>query len=138
MSGRMTWRPCHRRWLQRWGRGTSRPRWAQHPGSRCTFHIQGLQRHRHPSLRHNLGAGRAALAALAEAAPARVPQTEAALIGMAPKAYLGGRDARDLVYFTEEAGSEPDPFRAVAEDTVLGHEKIGARQLPPRVPTPAE
>ncbi len=68
--------------------------------------------------------------------PGRVKQTEGALTGMAPKAYRWVREMDEIsATFVEEAGFGPelfagaaDVFRAVAEDTVLGQEKIGQRK----------
>jgi len=74
--------------------------------------------------------------ALGEVAPGRVRQTEAALTGMPPKAYRWVREMEEIsATFAEEGGFAPDlfrgcagVFRAVAEDTVLGAEKIGQRK----------
>ncbi|OAA61021.1 6-phosphogluconate dehydrogenase [Niveomyces insectorum RCEF 264] len=74
--------------------------------------------------------------ALGALVPGRVKQTEGALTGMAPKAYRWVREMEEISdTFAEEAGFEPDlfrgaagVFRAVAEDTVLGQEKIGQRK----------
>ncbi|CAK7214818.1 hypothetical protein SBRCBS47491_002279 [Sporothrix bragantina] len=68
--------------------------------------------------------------------PGRVKQTEGALTGMAPKAYRWVREMEEISdTFSQEAGFAPDLFRgaagvfkAVAEDTVLGQEKIGQRK----------
>ncbi|EPE06342.1 6-phosphogluconate dehydrogenase [Ophiostoma piceae UAMH 11346] len=68
--------------------------------------------------------------------PGRVKQTEGALTGMAPKAYRWVREMEEISdTFSQEAGFAPDLFRgaagvfkAVAEDTVLGKEKIGQRK----------
>ncbi len=68
--------------------------------------------------------------------PARLAQTEGALVGMAPKAYRWVREMEEISKaFAEEGGFEPDLFkgvaqvyRTVADDTVLGQEKIGQRK----------
>ena len=68
--------------------------------------------------------------------PARLTQTENGLVGMAPKAYRWVREMEEISKaFSEEGGFEPDLFRGVAEvyrtvadDTVLGQEKIGRRK----------
>ncbi|CAK7225381.1 hypothetical protein SCUCBS95973_005844 [Sporothrix curviconia] len=68
--------------------------------------------------------------------PGRVKQTEGALTGMAPKAYRWVREMEEISdTFSQEGGFAPDLFRgaagvfkAVAEDTVLGQEKIGQRK----------
>lgn len=74
--------------------------------------------------------------ALEDIMPARVKQTENALVGMPPKAYRWVREMEEIsATHAEEGGFEPDlfrgaagVFRAVAEDTVLGEEKIGERK----------
>ena len=73
---------------------------------------------------------------LAEMMPARAVQTEKSLVGMAPKAYRWVREMEEISKtHAEEGGFDPDIFRgaagvyrAVAEDTVLGQEKIGKRK----------
>ncbi|KAH8890980.1 6-phosphogluconate dehydrogenase C-terminal domain-like protein [Thozetella sp. PMI_491] len=68
--------------------------------------------------------------------PARLAQTEKGLVGMAPKAYRWVREMEEISRtFAEEGGFEPElfkgaagVFKAVAEDTVLGQEKIGQRK----------
>ncbi|EON97900.1 putative 6-phosphogluconate dehydrogenase protein [Phaeoacremonium minimum UCRPA7] len=74
--------------------------------------------------------------ALAALAPARVVQTEKGLVGMAPKAYRWVREMEEISKtHVEEGGFEPFIFqgaagvyKSVAEDTVLGQEKIGQRK----------
>ncbi|KAJ9157965.1 6-phosphogluconate dehydrogenase [Pleurostoma richardsiae] len=74
--------------------------------------------------------------ALADLAPGRVKATEGALTGMAPKAYRWVREMEEISRtHVEEGGFEPEifagaaeVFRAVAEDTVLGLEKVGDRK----------
>ncbi len=71
--------------------------------------------------------------ALGDAGMARA---ERALTGMPPKAYRWVREMEEISdTFAQEAGFDPDlfrgcagVFRAVADDTVLGHEKIGDRK----------
>lgn len=74
--------------------------------------------------------------ALQEIAPGRVKQTEGALVGVAPKAYRWVREMEEIARtHAEEGGFEEylfkgaaGVFRAVAEDSVLGEEKIGERK----------
>ena len=74
--------------------------------------------------------------ALAALAPGRAQQTEKGLVGMAPKAYRWVREMEEISKtHSEEGGFEPFIFqgaagvyKAVAEDTVLGQEKIGQRK----------
>ncbi|CAN8099112.1 unnamed protein product [Discula destructiva] len=83
-----------------------------------------------------LGVLPALTAALAEIVPARVKQTEAALVGMPPKAYRWVHEMEEISRtHAEEGGFEPflfrgaaGVFRAVAEDSVLGEEKVGQRK----------
>lgn len=74
--------------------------------------------------------------ALATQAPARGKQAEAALVGMPPKAYRWVREMEEIARtHAEEGGFAEDLFRgaagvyrAVAEDPVLGAEKVGQRK----------
>lgn len=74
--------------------------------------------------------------AMEELVPARVQQTKNSLVGMAPKAYRWVREMEEISKtHAEEGGFEPylfqgaaGVFKAVAEDTVLGEEKIGQRK----------
>jgi hypothetical protein len=85
---------------------------------------------------HQLGVLEDLKWALGAMAPQRVRQTEMSLVGMPPKAYRWVREMEEIsLTFAEEAGFEPflfqgaaGVFRAVAEDTVLGEEKIGRRK----------
>ncbi|KJR85797.1 uncharacterized protein SPSK_09501 [Sporothrix schenckii 1099-18] len=85
---------------------------------------------------HKLGVLEDLQWAMGSLVPGRVKQTEGALTGMAPKAYRWVREMEEISdTFAEEAGFAPDLFRgaagvfkAVAEDTVLGQEKIGQRK----------
>lgn len=69
------------------------------------------------------------------AGPARSEQTEAGLVGMAPKAYRWVREMEEIgKTHAEEGGFDGDLFRGVAgvyrtvaDDTVLGREKVGKR-----------
>lgn len=73
---------------------------------------------------------------LAVMAPARAAQTEKGLVAMAPKAYRWVREMEEISKtHAEEGGFEPFLFlgaagvyRAVADDTVLGQEKVGKRK----------
>lgn len=73
---------------------------------------------------------------LRELMPQRLTQTEKALVGMAPKAYRWVREMEEIAKtHSEEGGFEEylfkgaaGVFKAVAEDTVLGQEKIGERK----------
>ncbi|KAI1755288.1 6-phosphogluconate dehydrogenase [Xylaria castorea] len=68
--------------------------------------------------------------------PAHWKAAERGVIGMAPKAYRWVKEMEEIaVTFDEEGGFPPDLFRgvagvyrAVAEDTVLGEEKVGKRK----------
>ncbi|KAI0106202.1 6-phosphogluconate dehydrogenase [Nemania sp. FL0031] len=68
--------------------------------------------------------------------PAHWKAAERGVIGMAPKAYRWVREMEEIALtFDEEGGFPPDLFRgvagvyrAVAEDTVLGEEKVGKRK----------
>lgn len=72
---------------------------------------------------------------LAEMAPERAAQTERGLVSMAPKAYRWVREMEEISKtHVEEGGFSPELFlgaagvyRSVAEETVLGQEKIGKR-----------
>ncbi|PSR80814.1 6-phosphogluconate dehydrogenase [Coniella lustricola] len=74
--------------------------------------------------------------AMAEIVPGRVAQTERALTGMPPKAYRWVAEMEEIATtHREEGGFEADlfkgaagVFRAVAEDSVLGAEKVGQRK----------
>lgn len=74
--------------------------------------------------------------ALATQAPARGRQAEAALVGLPPKAYRWVREMEEIARtHAEEGGFAEDLFRgaagvyrAVAEDPVLGAEKVGRRK----------
>ncbi|CAK7207801.1 hypothetical protein SEUCBS139899_010615 [Sporothrix eucalyptigena] len=85
---------------------------------------------------HKLGVLEDLQWAMGSLVPGRVKQTEGALTGMAPKAYRWVREMEEISdTFSQEAGFAPDLFRgaagvfkAVAEDTVLGQEKIGQRK----------
>jgi len=74
--------------------------------------------------------------ALAQGAPERVRQTEGLLVDTPPKAYRWVREMEEIGdTFAAEGGFEPDLFRAaaavfrtMAEDTVLGQEKMGRRK----------
>ncbi|KAJ6783017.1 hypothetical protein PWT90_09196 [Aphanocladium album] len=73
---------------------------------------------------------------LAEMVPERAAQTERGLVSMAPKAYRWVREMEEISKtHVEEGGFGPELFlgaanvyRSVADDTVLGHEKIGSRK----------
>lgn len=85
---------------------------------------------------HRMGVLPALQEAMNEIVPARVQQTKNALVGMAPKAYRWVREMEEISKtHEEEGGFEPylfqgaaGVFRAVAEDTVLGEEKVGQRK----------
>lgn len=85
---------------------------------------------------HRMGVLPALQEAMDEIVPARVQQTKNALVGMAPKAYRWVREMEEISKtHEEEGGFEPylfrgaaGVFRAVAEDTVLGEEKVGQRK----------
>lgn len=74
--------------------------------------------------------------AMQEIVPQRVKQTENALVGMPPKAYRWVREMEEIARTHAEEGGFEDylfrgaagVFRAVAEDTVLGEEKVGQRK----------
>ncbi|KAI1108873.1 6-phosphogluconate dehydrogenase [Nemania sp. NC0429] len=67
--------------------------------------------------------------------PAHGAAAERGLVGMPPKAYRWVREMEEIALtFDEEGGFPPglfqgvaDVYRAVAEDTVLGQEKVGKR-----------
>ncbi len=73
---------------------------------------------------------------MAEMLPQRAAETERGLVSMAPKAYRWVREMEEISKtHVEEGGFEPALFlgaagvyRAVADDTVLGQEKIGDRK----------
>lgn len=73
---------------------------------------------------------------LAEMVPERAAQTERGLVSMAPKAYRWVREMEEISKtHVEEGGFGPelflgaaDVYRSVADDTVLGEEKIGNRK----------
>lgn len=73
---------------------------------------------------------------LREMMPQRVPMTENALTGMPPKAYRWVREMEEIAKTHAEEGGFEDylfrgaagVFKAVAEDSVLGQEKIGERK----------
>lgn len=85
---------------------------------------------------HRMGVLPALQEALEELVPARVQQTRNSLVGMAPKAYRWVREMEEISKtHAEEGGFEPylfqgaaGVFKAVAEDTVLGEEKVGQRK----------
>ncbi|KAK7745511.1 hypothetical protein SLS53_003010 [Cytospora paraplurivora] len=85
---------------------------------------------------HRLGVLDSLKEAMQEIVPARVKQTEDALVGMPPKAYRWVREMEEISKtHAEEGGFEEDlfkgaagVFKAVAEDTVLGQEKVGQRK----------
>ncbi|KAH9891410.1 6-phosphogluconate dehydrogenase [Xylariomycetidae sp. FL2044] len=68
--------------------------------------------------------------------PAAWAMASRGVVGMAPKAYRWVREMEEIALtFDEEGGFAPDAFvgaakvyRAVADDTVLGHEKVGRRK----------
>ncbi|POS80890.1 6-phosphogluconate dehydrogenase [Diaporthe helianthi] len=74
--------------------------------------------------------------ALQETVPGRVKQTEKALTGMPPKAYRWVREMEEIAKTHAEEGGFEDylfkgaagVFKAVAQDTVLGQEKVGDRK----------
>lgn len=74
--------------------------------------------------------------ALQDTVPGRVRQTENALTGMPPKAYRWVREMEEIAKTHAEEGGFEDylfkgaagVFKAVAEDTVLGQEKVGQRK----------
>lgn len=74
--------------------------------------------------------------ALQEIVPQRIKQTENALVNMPPKAYRWVREMEEIARTHAEEGGFEDylfrgaagVFRAVAEDTVLGEEKVGERK----------
>lgn len=74
--------------------------------------------------------------ALRDMMPQRVQQTENALVNMPPKAYRWVHEMEEIARtHAEEGGFEESlfqgaagVFKAVAEDTVLGQEKIGQRK----------
>ncbi|KKY36635.1 putative 6-phosphogluconate dehydrogenase [Diaporthe ampelina] len=74
--------------------------------------------------------------ALLDTVPGRVKQTENALTGMPPKAYRWVREMEEIAKTHAEEGGFEDylfkgaagVFKAVAQDTVLGQEKVGQRK----------
>lgn len=74
--------------------------------------------------------------ALQDTAPGRVKQTENALTGMPPKAYRWVKEMEEIAKTHSEEGGFEDylfkgaagVFKAVAQDTVLGQEKVGQRK----------
>ncbi|KAG8165149.1 hypothetical protein KVR01_005424 [Diaporthe batatas] len=74
--------------------------------------------------------------ALQDTVPGRVKQTENALTGMPPKAYRWVREMEEIAKTHAEEGGFEDflfkgaagVFKAVAQDTVLGQEKVGDRK----------
>lgn len=74
--------------------------------------------------------------AMGDIVPSRVRQTEDALVGMPPKAYRWVGEMEEIARTHAEQGGFEDTlfrgaagvFRAVAEDTVLGGEKVGQRK----------
>ncbi|KUI66737.1 2-hydroxy-3-oxopropionate reductase [Cytospora mali] len=74
--------------------------------------------------------------AIQEMLPDRVKQTENALVGMPPKAYRWVGEMEEIARTHAEEGGFEDVlfrgaagvFKAVAEDTVLGEEKVGQRK----------
>lgn len=74
--------------------------------------------------------------ALQDTVPGRVKQTENALTGMPPKAYRWVREMEEIAKTHAEEGGFEDylfkgaagVFRAVAQDTILGQEKVGQRK----------
>lgn len=74
--------------------------------------------------------------ALQDTVPGRVKQTENALTGMPPKAYRWVREMEEIAKTHAEEGGFEDylfkgaagVFKAVAQDTVLGEEKVGQRK----------
>jgi len=85
---------------------------------------------------HRLGVLGELQRAIADVVPQNVRRTEGALTGMPPKAYRWVREMEEIsATFAEEGGFGPelfrgaaDVFKAVAEDTVLGQERIGDRK----------
>lgn len=85
---------------------------------------------------HRMGVLGALQDALDEIVPARVKQTENALVGVPPKAYRWVREMEEIARTHAEEGGFEDylfkgaagVFRAMAEDSVLGEEKIGQRK----------
>ncbi|GAP84808.1 putative 6-phosphogluconate dehydrogenase [Rosellinia necatrix] len=73
---------------------------------------------------------------LRDVVPAHGRAAERGVVGMPPKAYRWVREMEEIALaFDEDGGFPPDLFRAVADvyravadDTVLGREKVGARQ----------
>lgn len=85
---------------------------------------------------HRLGVLPALEDSLRESAPARLRQAEGALVGMPPKAYRWVREMEEIAKTHAEEGGFDEllfkgaagVFRAVAEDPVLGQEKVGQRK----------
>lgn len=85
---------------------------------------------------HRLGVADALRAQLADAAPATLSRAEASVPNMVPKAYRWVREMEEIAAtFSDDGGWERDLFRgaagtyqAVADDPVLGKERVGKRQ----------
>jgi 3-hydroxyisobutyrate dehydrogenase-like beta-hydroxyacid dehydrogenase len=87
---------------------------------------------------HRLGVLEDLKFAMAQVVPGQVARTQNGLVNMAPKAYRWVREMQEISRcFREEGGFAQDMdlfggaaaiYRAVAEDTVLGEEKIGKRK----------
>lgn len=85
---------------------------------------------------HRLGVADALRAQLADAAPATLSKAEASVPNMVPKAYRWVREMEEIAAtFSDDGGWERDLFRgaagtyqAVADDPVLGKERVGKRQ----------
>lgn len=85
---------------------------------------------------HRMGVLAPLREAMAEIMPARVGPTEQTLVGMPPKAYRWVGEMEEVARTHAEEGGFEDflfrgaagVFRAVAEDTVLGEEKVGQRK----------
>ncbi|KAI1458003.1 6-phosphogluconate dehydrogenase C-terminal domain-like protein [Annulohypoxylon moriforme] len=85
---------------------------------------------------HRLGVLDVMKAELATVLPAHLKVAEKGVTGMAPKAYRWVGEMEEIARtLSEEGGFEPDSFvgaakvyRIVADDTVLGEEKIGKRK----------
>ncbi|EHA58405.1 6-phosphogluconate dehydrogenase [Pyricularia oryzae 70-15] len=85
---------------------------------------------------HRLGVLGDLKSALEELAPAKLKQAEGAVTGMPPKAYRWVREMEEISNtHSVDGGFGPElfagaagVFKAVAQDTVLGQEKIGSRK----------
>lgn len=85
---------------------------------------------------HRMGVLSSLQEAMDQIVPARVQQTKNSLVGMAPKAYRWVAEMEEISKtHSEEGGFEPylfqgaaGVFKAVADDTVLGEEKVGQRK----------